>query len=76
MYPTPEHIAAMIAQLPAYTQVTIRTTYTPSYVNGQTRDLPVEGRRITTDQGFEFFATVKNLTRIEAIGLTVHTFDL
>jgi hypothetical protein len=76
MNPTPEQIAETIAVLPAYVRVEIPTTYERATIVGQTRDLPRLGRRITTDGGMEFFATVENLTRVEAIGLTVKEFTL
>lgn len=75
MYPTPEQIAEMIAILPAYVKVEI-PVYGGTAITGQTRDLPRLGRRITTDRGNEFFATVEGLTQVEAYGLTVKEFSL
>lgn len=77
-YATPEQIAEMIAVLPAYVEVEI-PMYGGRTMTGLTRDLPKDGRRITTtgpSGGTEFFATVENLTRIEATGLTVKEFTL
>ncbi len=65
---------AVLCSLPSYVKVELALDNGRT-VEGQTRDLPREGRRLTMG-GFEWFCDQESFERAGVVGVTVAPFEM